>query len=255
MKDLIDHGSLLAFTVSQNSTSQASQSAILSFYESVTATLLDPSLKASIRILTPPSQLVYTLQFSSSLATLSRLCATLASYKLAFEAAMLQKAGAAQDSVVQNYPKDYLNHFNGFLMDVCNCLWRGKALHTGDPNALGCLIDSKVAAALTSYVATMDAMTLPSLFSFSTSPTLCLLAISYVRELEDSREHDIEKRHAGPVSQASLRQLEVDGGFKLSWQDYRLGVLQYLENAGVPGIGSLMYNTMKHLMAARNNSG
>ena len=65
-------------------------------------------------------------------------------------------------------------------------------------------------------------------------------------------EESIERRHAGPVSQVSLKQLELDGGVKLSWQDYKLGVLRYLENNGVSGVGELMYNTMKHLMAARN---
>jgi len=61
----------------------------------------------------------------------------------------------------------------------------------------------------------------------------------------------IERRHAGPVSQLSLKQLEKNGGIKLPWQDYRLGVLHYLERREVLGIGELMYNTMKHLMPSR----
>jgi len=46
-------------------------------------------------------------------------------------------------------------------------------------------------------------------------------------------------------------QLGKDGGLKLLWPDYRLGVLHYLEGKGVMGVGELMYNTMKHLMTAR----
>ena len=91
------------------------------------------------------------------------------------------------------------------------------------------------------------------MFSLSFSPLFGLQAISYVRELEDKEVEDIEIRHAGPVTQASLKQLEKDGGLKLSWADYRLGVLRYLENKGAMGVGELMYNTMKHLMTAREN--
>lgn len=39
----------------------------------------------------------------------------------------------------------------------------------------------------------------------------------------------------------------------MPWPDYKLGVLHYMENKGVNGVGELMYNTMKHLMTAREN--
>lgn len=74
-----------------------------------------------------------------------------------------------------------------------------------------------------------------------------------MRELEDGEDHaHIEIRHAGPVTQKSLVQLGKEGGLKLLWQDYRLGVLHYLEKRGINGVSELMYNTMKHLMTARN---
>ena len=251
LASLIHHANVLSLTIAQLSQSVSTNLAILSYYESTAATVTYPSLKSTVRITTPPAELVYTLNYTSSLEVLSRLCAVLALYKRAFEVAMLSKP--TDSVVVEPYPKDYVNHFNGFLMDLCNCLWRARALNTSDPNAMGCLVNPRVTSALTAYVAGLDtSLALASLFSFSTSPALCLLAISYVRELEDSMEESIERRHAGPVSQASLKQLELDGGVKLSWQDYKLGVLRYLENNGVSGVGELMYNTMKHLMAARN---
>jgi centromere protein I len=152
-----------------------------------------------------------------------------------------------------SYPKEYVNHFNGFLMDICNCIWRSRAFNTSDINALGCLLPTSIVNSLTKYVSNLDpSISLTTLFSLSMSPLFALLAISYVRELEDKKE-DIEIRHAGPVTQASLKQLEKDGGLRLSWADYRLGVLRYLENKGVTGVGELMYNTMKHLMTAREN--
>lgn len=75
-----------------------------------------------------------------------------------------------------------------------------------------------------------------------------------MRELEDKAdeaEGGIKTRHAGPVTQKSLVTLGKEGGLQLSWADYRLGVLTYLERRGAKGVGELMYNTMKHLMAAR----
>jgi len=36
------------------------------------------------------------------------------------------------------YSRDFVNYFNGFVMDLCNCLWRNRALNNADKNALGC---------------------------------------------------------------------------------------------------------------------
>jgi centromere protein I len=249
---LIQYATTLSLNILQTSQHQSSLHAILNFYESVVVTTSHPDLQFRVRITTPPAELVYALHFNSSISTVSRLSAILASYKRAFEAVMAPKAPGKQSKDIQVYNKDYVNHFNGFLMDVCNCLWRARALNNSDPNALGCLVDRQVVGALATYVSSLDtSLTLPSLFSFSTSPIMCLIAISYIRQLEDENEDTIQKRHGGPVSQASLKQLEIDGGLKLSWQDYKLGVLQYLENIGIEGVGELMYNTMKHLMSTR----
>lgn len=246
---LTDHANILALTIIQLSLSISTCSTVLDFYETTTSLTLHPDLKTKIRIITPPVELVYTLFFTSSLSTLSRLCAVLANYKRAFELAMAPTA-----TEQQTYPKSYVNHFNGFLMDLCNCLWRSRAFNTSDVNALGCLLPESVVSTLSSYVSSLDTgIELPTLFSLSYSPVLCQLAIAYFRELEDAAEDEIEIRHAGPVTQASLKMLQRGGGLNLAWPDYRLGVLQYLENKGAPGVGELMYNTMKHLMTAREN--
>jgi centromere protein I len=160
--------------------------------------------------------------------------------------------------MVEPYPKDYVNHFNGFLMDICNCLWRSRAFNTSDVNALGCLLPSPLLPQLIAYVSGLETgVNLPALFSLSYSSVLCQLSINYVRELEDNEEETgsegLTRRHAGPVTQRSLVQLAKDGGLSLLWPTYRLGVLQYLESKGVTGVGELMYNTMKHLMAARES--
>lgn len=248
ISDLIDHANVLAVTILQESLSIYVCSNILNFYESTASVISHPNLRSIVRITIPPAELIYTLFFTQSLNTLSRLCNILALYKRAFEFAISSKPNE------EVYPKEYVNKFNGFLMDICNCIWRSRAFNASDVNALGCLLPTPIVTTLTRYLSTLDtSVSLPTLFSLSFSPVFGLLAISYIRMLEDKEEENIEIRHAGPVTQASLKQLEKDGGLKLSWSDYRLGVLQYLENMQVTGIGQLMYNTMKHLMTAKEN--
>jgi centromere protein I len=251
---LVHHLNNLALTIVQTSLRVKTFSIILSFYESTASLITHTSLKPTVRITIPPAELVYTLHFTNSLSTISRLCSILTLYKKAFEIAMAPKPISSSVTDQQSYHKDYVNHFNGFLMDVCNCVWRSRALNTSDPNALGCLLFPPVTLALNKYITALDnALSLASIFSFSFSPIFCLLSISYVRELEDNTHDDIERRHAGPVTQSSLKTLEKDGGLTLSWPEYKLGVLHYMENNGVNGVAELMYNTMKHLMTARDN--
>ena len=66
------------------------------------------------------------------------------------------------------------------------------------------------------------------------------------RELEDAA--GVEIRHAGPLSQRSLAVLGKEGGMRLGWREYRVHVLQWLEEMGVGGIGNLGRATMKGLM-------
>jgi centromere protein I len=248
ISDLIDYAGLLAVTILQESLNILVCSTVLDFYESTASVISLPALRSTVHITIPPAELIYTLYFTQSLSTLSRLCNILALTKRAFEFAILSKPNE------EAYPKEYVNKFNGFLMDICNCIWRSRAFNSADVNALGCLLPASLAASLTKYVSNLNtSISLPTLFSLSFSPVYSLVAISYIRELEDKEEDNIEIRHAGPVTQASLKQLEKDDGLKLSWPDYRLGVLRYLEHKGVTGIGELMYNTMKHLMTAREN--
>lgn len=62
--------------------------------------------------------------------------------------------------------------------------------------------------------------------------------------MEDEADENgtLTTRHKGPVTQLSLKALARDGGLDVSWPDYRLAVLRYLEGKGVTGVGDLMYN-------------
>ncbi len=245
---LIEHVNRLALTLTQTSPTVGTHLDLLDFYEAAASLYSKPTLLQLIDITIPPPLLVYTLHFSHSLVVVSRLCGVLASYKLAWEAVM-SPAVARQ---LTRRERDQIDTFNGFLMDICNCLWRGRAFSTTDLNAQGCRIPPPVQATLAAYVAAGDAgLSLATAFGLSYSPLLCLQSIAHVRKLEDDEMAVIRARHGGPVTQASLGQLANRGGLKLSWQEYRAGVLRHLEAQGFPGIPELMYNTMKNLMKTR----
>ena len=139
-------------------------------------------------------------------------------------------------------------------MDICNCLWRNRALNREDTNALGCLVPPTILPSLHSYADGLG-HSLPTLFSLSKSATVCALSIACFRDLEDAaaeaEEGSLSTRHAGPVTWRSLTVLGNAGGLKMSWGNYRLEVLKWLEETGAPGVRDLMFNTMKLLMSAK----
>ncbi|KAI1138911.1 Mis6-domain-containing protein [Hypoxylon sp. FL0543] len=241
----------LCLTLVQTSPTASTHSMILDFYEQTAVLASDPKLLVHTRIMIPSPPLVYILHFSFSPSTLSRLCSILSNYKAGF-----QKAITTSRS---EYTSEYINEFNGFLMDICNCLWRSRAFNSNDINAHGCLMPAELVEDLTSYTNSLrTGATLSMLFSLSYSPVLSLLAISYFRELEEEELQrsagKLSTRHAGPVTRSSLIALANSGGLQVGWDDYRLGVLSYLDGKGMAGVGQLMYNTMTNVMRRRSST-
>ncbi|KAM0475312.1 hypothetical protein ACHAPX_007066 [Trichoderma viride] len=248
---LIRHTGRLSLTLLQTSPTESVNIAIVEFYEQAIHLVNDDSLKYHIRIELPPSELIYTFLFSSSVATMSRLCGILACYKKGFEMAMSTKARNDGSNRIDalSYDRAYVNLYNGYLMDICNCFWRSRAFSDADTNSHGCLMPRPTVANLTAYVSSVDkAFSLPSLLTLSYSPVLCFQSIRSVRDLEDaaigSSDNAIRTRHAGPVTQNSLSKLAVAGGIQLSWQDYRIEVLRSLAERSLGGIAELLKNTM-----------
>ncbi|KXJ93054.1 Mis6-domain-containing protein [Microdochium bolleyi] len=226
-----------------------------------------------LRIVIPPKPVVYLLSFSPCPSVFSRLCGILASYKTAFSQAQQRKpkagTGSSKDGLQQpQYAAAYVDEFNGYLMDMCNLAWRSRAFGTSDANAHGCLLEPAVLDALAQYVrdgnsdADTDAvgssqLSLAALYSFSYSPVLGRFAATRLAELEDAEEEQedgqaLDVRHAGPVTKASLRQLADRGGVNISWEDFRVDVLDELVDAkGLGGIAELLYSTMTTLAGKR----
>lgn len=256
---LIRHVNPLALTLLQTSPGIATDAAILDFYEQSVRLITDDRMVRHIRIELPSSSLIYTMLFSSSLATVSRLCYILACYKKGFETAMSTKARQGSQGINSlSYDRAYVNLYNGYLMDICNCFWRGKAFSDADANSQGCTLPRPTVDALSAYVAAVDrSFELGSLFSLSLSPLLCLQSIARVREMEDAeieRGGAIRTRHAGPVTQGSLTKLATAGGLRLNWQDYRINVLEALSAKDLVGVAELLKNTMTVLKRAMDGT-
>ena len=250
---LVDHSSLLCLSLLASYTpTQDTISIVLFYHETLAQTISHASTHAHLRILAPYAETVYLLIFlNPTISTLSRLCSVLAIYKRTFEAAMSKPPPGS----TYEYPRDYVNHFNGFLMDICNLLWRSRAFNTSDTNALGCLLPPAVLPTTSAY---LDAMTPPyalqTVFSLSHNSSLSAMSAAAFRDLEEKTGVDgraLRARHTGPVTQRSLEALAMDGGIKVGWADYRLEVLKWLGERGVGGIGNLMSCTMKHLMGTK----
>lgn len=250
LKALIRHTGQLSLTLLQTSPTESVNIAIIDFYEQAIHLVNDDTLKYYIRIELPPSELIYIFLFSGSVTTVSRLCDILACYKKGFEMAMSTKARNDGSNRIDalSYDRAYVNLYNGYLMDICNCFWRSRAFSDADTNSHGCMIPRPAVSKLTSYVSSVDkTFSLPSLFSLSYSPVLCFQSIRSVRDLEDAAiasDSSIRTRHAGPVTQATLSKLATSGGIQLSWQEYRIEVLRSLAEKNLGGVAELLKNTM-----------
>lgn len=259
ISSLIHHVDSLSMTVLHASPGLASELAILDFFEQTSRFIEDETLVRHIRVELPSSLLIYTLFFSPSLVTASRLCYVLAKYKKGLETAMLRphRQEGSRFLDARSYERAYVHLYNGYIMDICNCFWRSRAFNDDDADSKGCMVPRPTVKALQSYVTAVDrSSSLDTLFSLSHSSGICLVSITRVRELEDAAIDDefgtsLHTRHAGPVTIDSLKRLNTAGGLRLSWQEYRASVLHALSLKGFRGITDLLKTT---IVVLRNSS-
>lgn len=254
----VRHAGTLALTLLQTDPTLASESAILAFYEQNLALLADDALKHHVCIELPPSALIYLLVFSQSLATVARLCHIMASYKRGFETAMKIRGSPDTPTVdASSYTNDDVNRYNGNLLDIVNLHWRMRAFDVEKEVEQGCMLPPAARARLARYVAAVDrgGFALAAALSLSYSPLFCLQSIETLRVLEDRQIADeagaaIETRHAGPVSQESLRRLGTSGGIRIGFNGYRASVLETLRAKGLAGVEELLKVSMPSVAKA-----
>ncbi|KAF2432215.1 Mis6-domain-containing protein [Tothia fuscella] len=242
-QDLVQHVSNLA--LSALATSEASGSAVIGFYEVVVYFARDNVTKyPQLPILGPPSQVVYLLLMSPHLSVSSRICTVIATYKQTL-------ANKTNRTMKDAEP------VNGYLMDVCNLLWRSRALEMAsndDPSAQGCLCPAELTKSFQAYLTALDRdYRIQMIFGLSFNPTMSSLSRSAFDALQDAEDTSTDEalhRHAGPVTERSLGVLGYEGGMKISWKQCRVNMLQWMDERGIAGIKGLLFATMRNLMNA-----
>ncbi|GFF35734.1 hypothetical protein IFM58399_04310 [Aspergillus lentulus] len=267
---LITHAELLALSVleslsvrSNTDNEEPRKPAVLSVLEfyCVLADLFSyASVNGQIRLTIPLAPTVYTLVFTPILSSISIISSVLASYKMSFETSLTSEILQVPNSTDSLYPTELVGQFNGYVMDVCNLVWRNRGLNGDDPNALGCLLPAATTSALTQYTRELNEASrdrkrdssfffnLSSIFSLSYHVALCNMSAGCFTGIEEENNITEGKpRLRKPVTQKALSALEKDGGIKLTWQEYRVRMLDWLDATGSRGIGNLMRSTMKAL--------
>ncbi|TID19945.1 Mis6-domain-containing protein [Venturia nashicola] len=236
--DLCQHVAVLA--QSAMSSTDSSSTSILTFYEK-SASTTNASITSGtnyIPIILPPPSLIYNIAMIPSLTTLSRISALLTTYKTALQ---------TQIQSITAYHAESTKILNGYLMDICNLLWRSRALTTSDTNSFGCLCPDPVTTELTAYISRFNSnQALNKSFDFSHNPLIASLSWTAFAEFQKKKRK--EMRHDGPVTQQSLVKLGNEGGVTVSWKEYRVMILGWLEERGMEGFKLLMFATMKDLM-------
>ncbi|OJJ43822.1 hypothetical protein ASPZODRAFT_145761 [Penicilliopsis zonata CBS 506.65] len=265
LSQLIAHAELLALSVLEipphagNGMRPASLS-VIEFYSSVSSLFSHAHLNGRIRITVPMAPTVYTLAFTPIASLTSILGSILTTYKTSFETSLTSEVLQVPSSSESLYPTELVGQFNGYVMDICNLVWRNRALNAEDPNALGCLVPASTVATLTRYIRDTNEASkerkredafhynLTSVFSLSHHAALCNFSAACIVDIERTNGlTDSQPRLQKPVTQKALSALEKEGGIKLSWQEYRLRMLEWLDGVGSQGIGDLMRSTMKAL--------
>lgn len=268
LSHLIRHAELLASTIHEleypeedsPAKHEPAEISVLGFYQSLARLFSQAPEDAHIRLSVPPAPLIYSLSLTPTVSIISILSSVLTAYKLGFEASLTSRFIKPPNPSEPLYDAASVGNFNGYVMDTCNMLWRNRGLNAEDPNARACLVPNNTISALTTYVRDVNEAarhydresafncTLANLFSLSHNAAYSNLSAACFRDLEDDRQiADNKPRLRKPVTPKALQALEKEGGAKVTWQEYRVHMLDWLDAMGSRGTSDLMRSTMKAL--------
>ncbi|OAX80697.1 hypothetical protein ACJ72_04961 [Emergomyces africanus] len=272
LPQVIDRAELLALTVLESPQSlerdekiqkRSGTLAVLQFYADLAGLFNHAPTNGNIRITVPQPQIIYSLAFTPTLFHISTLCAILAGYKYSFETSLTSSTLQDNGLPERSYPTEIVSQFNGYVMDVCNLLWRNRGLNSEDPNALGCLVPATVVNELSKYMLELSERPdhdsdgekhmyqLSAVFSLSQNVALCRISSACFSGIEqalaETQGKSLSVRLSRPVTQKALAALDKEGGVRINWQEYRLKMLEWLDEMGAEGVGNLMRSTMKAL--------
>lgn len=238
---------------------------ILDLYSDLAELYSHASTNGNIRLTVPLAPAIYNLTFTSNLAQISRLCNILSIYKNSFETSLTSQTLQSPDKSAGGfYAPEMVGLYNGYIMDLCNLVWRNRALNSEDQNAHGCLVPKVAKDSLVEYINDSNEIlkhrrtvrpegpafshSLGLMFSLSHHIALGSHSAACLADLEEQAGlTGSQPTLQRPVTQKALETVEKEGGIKLTWSEYRLKMLDWFDGLGSDGIGQLMRSTMKAL--------
>ncbi|KAF1796465.1 hypothetical protein FB192DRAFT_1463182 [Mucor lusitanicus] len=151
-------------------------------------------------IIIPAATFVHRSFYSSSAMPVSRLCGILYQYKIAFE----ENDNKTEDWMSKHTPA-YLNHFNTYLKDVCNSLWRNLGLSKVEAEGNAFSLSQQNILDFQKICQDRD-MEVNKLLSITHSASLAAFSKRFMTLLE--KEENANVTHNQPISSAYLRELE-----------------------------------------------
>ncbi|KAF9103995.1 hypothetical protein BGX27_010277 [Mortierella sp. AM989] len=250
----------------------AVQHGVLSFFD--LASTLTGSYNLPLAVVIPDSTIVYRCFLSDSGMSISRVCGIIYQYKQAFEAfeqeqqlqydLLVQSQMSSQDMAsngqdappapapleVPGYSREYVILFNSFVMDICNFLWRNRAFNRTDKNAQGFLMGQPTTAHV-KQVCVDAGLSMNNMLSMTHSIALSGYSARFLKSLEVQQNVSLEKRLKAPASTPALKDMVAKGGLNMSFDDYRIQYLDYLEQKGFEGISQFLFDCITNLLQRR----
>ncbi|GBB86979.1 hypothetical protein RclHR1_13430003 [Rhizophagus clarus] len=242
IQEFIHHVNRISITSLESTSDNLEvQHAIFSAFEAIANLQINYNWN---RIIIPSSSIVYRAFFSTSGMSLSRICGIILQYKEAFD-----KSEKNPQQNGSHHSRSYINYFNSFVMDICNCLWRNRPFNKTDKNSKGFQLDDDIIRKL-QEVYNED---WTSCYSLTHLPSFAAISKSCIQNLEESSPN-IRKRLTLPATQFSLKEISAAGGLQISFNDYRVHFLNVLYNLGFVGIHDFLYQSLTSLSKLKNKT-
>ncbi|ORX55774.1 Mis6-domain-containing protein [Hesseltinella vesiculosa] len=190
-------------------------------------------------IIVPSASFVYRCFFSDSAMAVSRLCGSLDLYKQAFE-----NNDRSTDDWFDRSSELFLDLFNSYIMDTCTYLWRNEAFLRTTSFSLSKETIEKLVQSYSEKGQAFNCM-----FSLTHSSVFAGFSKAFMtnKMIEANLEDD---KSGAPVTADKVAEVFDN---QISYSDFRVQYLDYLQDLGFNGLVSLLYSSITSLMKRRSD--
>ncbi|OBZ85717.1 Centromere protein I [Choanephora cucurbitarum] len=197
-------------------------------------------------IIIPAATFVHRNFFSTTAMAVSRMCGIIHQYKVAFEENDHKSVNWSS-----KHTQEYLDHFNTYMMDICNSLWRNLGLCKSKEQAQAFSFTEKNIEQFLELC--QDKQVDPKLvLSITHSGALLSLSKRFMEIIEEDEKVNVH--HDKPITANYLKELEQEGGVSIGYMEYRVELLDHLTEIGLKGIPDLLYACMNSLIQLKKSA-